>query len=81
MPRLNTDSLIVGDPDFSIDQKVAIARILRYQSKRGLELNVRVLETSDSSARARIPMTLTALRYILWTTPWGPGPTRRPGST
>ena len=65
VPRLNTDSLIVGDPDFSIDQKVAIARILRYQSKRGLELNVRVLETSDSSARARIPMTLTALRYSL----------------
>ena len=65
VPRLNTDSLIVGDPDFSIDQKVAVARILRYQSKRGLELNVRVLETSDSSARARIPMTLTALRYSL----------------
>ena len=65
VPRLNTDSLIVGDPDFSIDQKVAIARILRYQSKRGLELNTRVLETSDSSARARIPMTLTALRYSL----------------
>ena len=65
VPRLNTDGLIVGDPDFSIDQKVAIARILRYQSKRGLELNVRVLGTSDSSARARIPMTLTALRYSL----------------
>ena len=65
VPRLNTDSLIVGDPDFSIDQKVAIARILRYQSKRGLELNTRVLKTSDSSARARIPMTLTALRYSL----------------
>ena len=65
VPRLNTDSLTVGKPVFSIDQKIAIARVLRYQSKRGLELNTRVLETSDSSARARIPMTLTALRYSL----------------
>ena len=65
VPRLSTDSLIVGDPTFGIEQKIAIARILRYQSRRGLELNTRVLETSDSSARARIPMTLTALRYSL----------------
>ena len=65
VPRLSTDSLIVGDPTFSIEQKIAVARILRYQSRRGLELNTRVLETSDSSARARIPMTLTALRYSL----------------
>ena len=65
VPRLSTDSLIVGEPTFSIGQKISVARILRYQSRRGLELNARVLETSDSSARARIPMTLTALRYSL----------------
>ena len=72
VPRLNTDSLLVGDPDFDVDQKIAIARILRYQLGRrlsqaggGLELSARIWRTSDSSARARIPMTLTALRYSL----------------
>ena len=65
VPRPNTDSLNIYDRYFSIDEKIAIARILRYQSRRGLELNTRVLEISDSSARARIPMTLTALRYSL----------------
>ena len=65
VPRLSTDSLIVDDPDFSIDEKIAIARILRYQSRRGLELNTRLLGTSDTSARERLPMTLTALRYSL----------------
>ena len=72
VPRLSTDSLLVGDPDFDVDQKIAIARILRYQLGRrlsqaggGLELSSRIWRTSDSSARARIPMTLTALRYSL----------------
>ena len=72
VPRLSTDSLLVGDPDFDVDQKIAIARILRYQLGRrlsqaggGLELSSRIWRTSDSSARARIPMILTALRYSL----------------
>ena len=72
VPRLNTDSLLVGDPTFSVEQKIAVGRILRYQLGRrlssaegGLELSARILRTSDSSARARIPMTLTALWYSL----------------
>ncbi len=65
VPRLSTDNLVVGKPVFSIEQKIAVARVLRYQSRRGLELNTRVLETSDMSASARIPMTLAALRYSL----------------
>ena len=72
VPRLSTDSLLVGDPAFDVDQKIAIARVLRYQLGRrlsqaggGLDLSARIWRTSDSSARARIPMTLTALRYSL----------------